>query len=81
MTSCAVFIDPPGPIRPPHFATNALIQNGRVPLDPPPDREMVDGEAALRYDLLAIGTRPAGVSASSSPYQIRRLTRLRHIRN
>ena len=38
-------------------ATNPLIQNGCIPLDPTPDGDMVDGQAALRHDLLEIEVR------------------------
>jgi hypothetical protein len=41
---------PQGSIAVPEFAANALIQNGRVVLDPPPDRDVVNGKPALRHD-------------------------------
>src|ERR1035441_9566750 len=48
------FIDPPGSIRDAQLATNALIQNGPIPLHPAPDRNVVDGEAALRHDFFQV---------------------------
>src|SRR5437868_5594886 len=36
-------IDPPGAIRATNLAANPLIQHRRVPLDPPPDRDMIHG--------------------------------------
>ena len=34
-----------------------LIQNGGIPLDPPPDRDMVNGEVPLGHDFLQIAAR------------------------
>jgi hypothetical protein len=36
------------------LATNALIQNGRTPVHPESDRDVVDGEATLRHDFFQI---------------------------
>jgi hypothetical protein len=43
------FVDPSGSIPTAQFATNALIQNGRIPLHPSLDRDVVDRETALRH--------------------------------
>jgi hypothetical protein len=40
-----------------HLAANPLIQNGRIPLDPAPDRDMIDRQASLRHDLLQVAIR------------------------
>src|SRR5262245_47849369 len=33
---------------------NPLIQHWRITLNPTPDRDMIDGEASLRHDLLQV---------------------------
>jgi hypothetical protein len=38
----------------PQLTVNPLIQNGRIALDPPPDRDIVNGQASLRHDLLQV---------------------------
>ena len=48
------FVDPPGPIRTPQLTTNPMIQNGRVPPNPAPDRDVVDGETTLGHHLFQI---------------------------
>jgi hypothetical protein len=48
------FVDPPGPIRRAQLPANPLIQNGSVPLDPPPNRDVVNGQASFRHHLLQV---------------------------
>jgi hypothetical protein len=49
------------------FPAKPLIQKRRVMLDPPPDRDVIHGQAALRHDLLqvAIGKRISQVPANA----------------
>ena len=47
-------VNPPGPIRTSQFPPNAPIQNGRVTLDPAPDRDMVDRKTPFGHDLLQV---------------------------
>jgi hypothetical protein len=52
-------VDPPGSIRTAQLTANPLVQNRSVALDPPPDRDMVNGQATLGHHLfqVAIGER------------------------
>jgi len=41
----------------PQLSANSLIQDGRIALDPAPDRDVVNGEVPLGHDLLEIAVR------------------------
>ena len=50
-------IDTPGTIRMSEFSAKALIQKGRIALDPAPDGDVVNGDVPLGHDLLQIAVR------------------------
>jgi len=48
------FVHPPGTIGMPEFATEALIQNRCIALDPAPDRDVIHRQATLHHHLLQV---------------------------
>src|SRR5262245_11095284 len=64
------FVHPPGTIGMPKFATQTLIQNRCIALDPAPDRDVIHRQATLRHHLLqvAVAQRIAQVPSDAEYY-------------